>query len=105
MVNAALECALGRGTQGGGVRDVRTFSLAVGLTAALTLTNIAPGFAGSIGMSSSDHRAQQSDQASYRANASTPVSHAGGTPPNCVREACGRLWCWHMKGQTTSKNQ
>jgi hypothetical protein len=80
--------------------------LAVGLTAALTLSNVSVGFAGSIvSYSSADHRSQQSDQASYRSNVSTPVSHAGETPPNCVREACGRLWCWQMRGQTTSKSQ
>jgi hypothetical protein len=78
------------------VRVVRSLSLVVGLTAILTLSHISIGFAGS-----SDQKAQ----ASYRTNASTPVNHAssGTTPPNCVREACGRLWCWNQ-GRTSSSH-
>ena len=89
MVNAALEYAPGRGTQGDGVRDVRSLLLAVGLTAVLTLSAISSGLAGS-----ADHRAQ----ASHRTNVSQAVSRASETPPNCVRESCGRLWCWNQGG-------
>jgi hypothetical protein len=21
-------------------------------------------------------------------------------PPNCVRQECGKLWCWQMRGQS-----
>lgn len=101
MVNAAPECALGRGTQGDGVRDVRNLCMAVGLTAALTLLSVSTGLAGS-----ADYRTQVihqgthqgSSQASYRSNVSQPVSRASETPPNCVRESCGRLWCWNQGG-------
>jgi hypothetical protein len=60
--------------------------MAVGMTAVLTLSHISIGLAGW-----SDQKAQ----ASYRTSASAPVSR-GETPPNCIREACGRLWCWNM---------
>ena len=79
---------------------MRSLFVAVGLTVGLSVSSISSGFAGSAEhySLSSDHRAQ----ASYRTNASpAPVSRASETPPNCVREACGRLWCWNM-GKTTS---
>jgi hypothetical protein len=37
---------------------------------------------------------------------STPTNHSkaatsgAGVPENCIRQACGSLWCWKMKGQT-----
>jgi hypothetical protein len=72
---------------------VRILSLAVALTTVLF-------FSTSSGFAASGHKAK----ASYRAtNESASVSEAGGTPPNCIRESCGRLWCWHMRGETSSK--
>ena len=92
-----FECALGRGTQGDGVHDVRILSMAVGLTALFILSTASPSLAASANVGSyGDHRAQ----ASYR---SAPVSRASQTPANCIREACGRLWCWHMRGESASQ--
>lgn len=37
---------------------------------------------------------------------STPTNHSkaatsgAGVPENCIRQACGSLWCWKMKGQS-----
>jgi hypothetical protein len=71
------------------VRDVRSVSLAVCLTVIFALCGISSGFA-----ASNNHKAAA---ASYRSNASAPASRMSETPPNCVRESCGRLWCWHLR--------
>jgi hypothetical protein len=70
--------------------------MAVGLTVAFILSQTSTGNAGS---------AERKANASYRSGASAPVSRAAGqTPANCVRESCGRLWCWKMKGETTKSH-
>jgi hypothetical protein len=39
--------------------------------------------------------------ASYRVSASAPVSRAADqVPANCIREACGRLFCWNTGSVT-----
>ena len=39
---------------------------------------------------------------SYRVSASAPVSRAvDQVPSNCIREACGRLFCWNTNSITT----
>jgi hypothetical protein len=40
--------------------------------------------------------------ASYRASSSAPVSRAADQiPANCIREACGRLFCWNTNSMTS----
>jgi hypothetical protein len=66
--------------------------MAVALTAVFAFASVSSSFAASSG---------QKAQASYRSsNASSQVLRAGETPANCIREACGRLWCWHMRGSS-----
>jgi len=39
---------------------------------------------------------------SYRVTSSAPVSRAvEQIPTNCIREACGRLFCWNTKSMTS----
>jgi hypothetical protein len=41
---------------------------------------------------------------SHKANASYASSHASQSraqdpvPANCIRQECGKLWCWNMSG-------
>ena len=59
------------------------------------------------------------DAASARYSAHTSYSPAQGpyssssagmsraeqpVPPNCIRQECGKLWCWQMKGEKTSSH-
>jgi hypothetical protein len=49
---------------------------------------------------SADHRAN----ASYASNAS-PVSRAqDSVPANCIRQSCGKLWCWQMSGSKSGSH-
>jgi hypothetical protein len=66
--------------------------LAVGLTALFAFSTITIATA-----------AEQSSSASYRTNYTRVQASASDTPANCIREACGRLWCWNMGKQTSSK--
>jgi hypothetical protein len=77
------------------VRNVQSVSVAACLAAVVVLSSISDSFA-----ASSSHRAQAS---SRLAEASAPVSRAAETPPNCIRESCGRLWCWQMRGSGSHK--
>lgn len=74
---------------------MRRFFVAVGLTAVLTLPSVASGFA-----AGTSHKAKASTRSKSE---TTSVAEASGTPANCVRESCGRLWCWHMRGETSGK--
>jgi hypothetical protein len=41
-----------------------------------------------------------SANASYSSTASVPVSRAADqVPANCIREACGKLFCWNTGGR------
>jgi hypothetical protein len=81
------------------VRNVRYLLPAVGLTAILSLSQISSGFA-----ASADHRANVSYPASrsiagYASNAAAPMLRVEEpVPPNCIRQSCGKLWCWQMSG-------
>jgi hypothetical protein len=74
------------------VRDVRSLFLAAGLTALFAVSNIAIATA-----------AEQKASASYRTNVTRVQASASDTPGNCIREACGRLWCWNTGKQVSSK--
>jgi len=57
------------------------------LAAAFSLIHIPDGLAGS---------ARQVAPASYQSSRSAPVSRAADTvPANCIRESCGKLFCWN----------
>jgi hypothetical protein len=47
---------------------------------------------------SADHRAN----ASYASNASQVSRAQESVPANCIRQACGKLWCWQMSGGKSS---
>jgi hypothetical protein len=64
--------------------------VAVCLTAVFVFSPISSGSAASAGQKAS---------ASYRSGSPAAVSRAESVPSNCVRESCGRLWCWKMNGQ------
>jgi hypothetical protein len=71
---------------------VRTLCLAVGLTAVLVLSGMSSGNAASSGTKTSS-----SSSSSSSSKAST-----SDVPPNCIRQACGKLWCWQMGGSKSS---
>lgn len=89
MVNAALRLRPGRGPRGYGVRNVRHL-LSAACLAAITISSISSASAGD----------RIPVNASYRASA--PVSRAADqVPANCIREACGRLFCWNTNSMTS----
>jgi hypothetical protein len=90
VVNAALRMSLGRGPQGCGVHNVRGVCVAACLAAGFSLIHIPDSLAGST---------RQVAPASYQSSASAPVSRAADTvPANCIRESCGKLFCWNTRG-------
>ena len=70
---------------------MRSLFMAVGLTALFVFSNIA------IAVS-----AEEKASASYRTNVTRVTASASDTPGNCIREACGRLWCWNTGKQVSS---
>jgi hypothetical protein len=73
------------------VHNVRSFLLAGCLTAVFVVSQISSGVAGS-----ADHRANASYSSS--ANGSQQMSRAEEpVPANCIRQSCGKLWCWQMR--------
>ena len=66
---------------------MRYLFVAACLGAAATLIHVPASQAGSI---------KSSAKASYSTANSAPVSRASDSlPDNCIREACGRLFCWN----------
>jgi hypothetical protein len=65
------------------------------LAAGFSLIHIPAGLAGS-----ARQVAQTSSyQGSYQSSTSAPVSRAADTvPANCIRESCGKLFCWNTRG-------
>ena len=88
MVNAALRMPLGRGPQGQGVRDVRSLIVVACLAAVFAISNSSSSNAAS---------ANQKANASYASNASHAQANEP-VPANCIRQECGKLWCWQMSG-------
>ena len=98
MVNAALRVRLGRGPQGEGVRNVRSVTVAASLAALFVVSQTTISVA-----ASSDHRINASYSA-YSSHASAPMSSRAEepVPANCIRQSCGKLWCWQMNGSKGS---
>ena len=68
---------------------MRNLSLVASLAALVVISNISTSFAGS-----TERRVVN---ATYASSNATPVSQqADAVPPNCVRQECGKLWCWQM---------
>ena len=57
----------------------------------------------------SNNSSSNAASANQRANASYASSNAAQTsraeqpvPANCIRQSCGKLWCWQMSGGKSS---
>jgi hypothetical protein len=68
---------------------VRSLIVAASLAALLAISNSSSGHAAS---------ANQRANASYASSNSSQMSRAAEqpVPPNCIRQECGKLWCWQM---------
>jgi hypothetical protein len=71
------------------VRNVRSLIVVASLAALLAISNSSNGNAAS---------AQQRVDVSYAANASPTSRAQEPVPANCIRQECGKLWCWQMNG-------
>ncbi len=88
-----FECALGEAPQGEGVRDVRSLFMAASLAALFVISDSTSSIAASAG---------QRVNASYASNAGSRASEP--VPANCIRQECGKLWCWNMgNGKSSSR--
>ena len=87
MVNAALRMPLGEAPQGEGVRDVRSLIVVACLAAVFAISNSSSSNAAS---------ANQKGNVSYASNASHASQANEPVPANCIRQECGKLWCWQM---------
>ena len=68
---------------------MRSVSVVVCLTAVFSMSAAPTGFAAS---------ASSKANASYQSGASAQSARADEVPSNCIRQSCGKLWCWQMKG-------
>jgi hypothetical protein len=93
-----FECALGRGPQGEGVRNVRSLITVASLAALFAISNSTIGNAASANQRAYVSYASASSHAPQMSRAQQePV------PANCIRQECGKLWCWQMNnGAKTS---
>jgi hypothetical protein len=66
------------------------------LAALLVMSTSVSAFAGSFSQKASHASASYSSKAAAMSRAEEPV------PPNCIRQECGKLWCWHMNGSKSS---
>ena len=82
-----FECALGEAPQGEGVRDVRSLIVVACLAAVLAIFTTSSSNAAS---------ASQKANVSYVSNASHASQANEPVPANCIRQECGKLWCWQM---------
>jgi hypothetical protein len=70
--------------------------LVASLAAVFLISNISSGIA-----ATAEHKmAHASANASYASNASQ--AKADEVPANCIRQSCGKLWCWQMSGGKSS---
>jgi hypothetical protein len=86
-----FECALGE-APGRWSAKVRSLIVAASLAALFAISNSSSGHAAS---------ANQRANASYASSNSSPVSRAAEqpVPANCIRQECGKLWCWQMNNK------
>ena len=69
---------------------MRNLCVAVGLTAVLVLSGMSSGNAASSGTKTST-------------NVSASKASTSDVPSNCIRQECGKLWCWQMGGGKSSR--
>ena len=94
-----FECALGRGPQGDGVRNVRSLIMAASLAALFAISNSSIGNAASANQRAYVSYASSSSHAPQMSRAEQePV------PANCIRQECGKLWCWQMNNGAKSSH-
>jgi hypothetical protein len=92
MVNAALRVRLGSGPQGEWSAKVRSLIVVASLAALFAISNSTSGNAASSNQRTNVSYSSSNSQQMSRAAAEEPV------PANCVRQECGKLWCWQMSG-------
>ena len=92
VVNAALRMRLGRGPQGDGVRNVRSLIAVASLAALVVMSNTSSGIAASANQRANASYASAPGGSQMSRTAEQPV------PANCIRQECGKLWCWQMSG-------
>jgi hypothetical protein len=73
------------------VRNVRSLIVVASLAAVLAISNSSNANAAS---------AQQRVNVSYASSNASQMSRAQQepVPANCIRQECGKLWCWQMNG-------
>jgi hypothetical protein len=71
------------------VRNVRSLIVVASLTALLAISNSSNGNAAS---------ANQRANVTYASHAPQMSRAQEPVPANCVRQECGKLWCWQMNG-------
>jgi hypothetical protein len=73
---------------------VRSLSLVASLAALFVSANTVSSSAGSV--------QPVVVNMSHPSNATPVPLQADAVPPNCVRQECGKLWCWQMKGSANT---
>jgi hypothetical protein len=72
---------------------VRSLIVVASLAALFAISNSSSGNAASVSQRANVSYASASSNSSQMSRAAEqPV------PPNCVRQECGKLWCWQMSG-------
>lgn len=72
---------------------MRSLSLVASLAALFVIADSMSAFAASSGQRT---RVSYSSQASASAPQMSRAQAEQPVPPNCIRQECGKLWCWQM---------
>ena len=72
------------------MRIVRSLIVAASLAALFAISNSAISHAASASQRANASYASSNANASQASRAQEPV------PANCIRQECGKLWCWQM---------
>ncbi len=88
-----FECALGEASQDEGVHKVRTMCAVACLAALFSVSQTSISHAASANQRANvSYSSASSNSSPMSSRAEAPV------PDNCIRQECGKLWCWQMKG-------
>ena len=71
---------------------MRSLIVVASLAALFAISNSTIGNAASSGQRTNVTYSSSSNTAQMSRAAEQPV------PPNCIRQECGKLWCWQMNG-------
>lgn len=74
-------------------KTVRSLSLVASLAALFVIANSMSALAGSSGQRT---RVSYSSQASSSVPQMSRAAAEQPVPANCIRQECGKLWCWQM---------